>query len=410
MPEDVVGKAVWKRNNHILETYGIKVKGYLDKAYNDLATTTLEAGEDLYDLMLLSPEKFQPLATKGYMLDLNKLNYINMKHDAWMEIPNQQLSMGGRLYYTTNKFLIQDKNRCWLTYYNRDLAKELNLGHFEDFVFDGTWTIEKVIELGKMATFDSDGQPGMTKGDNWGVAVAEYYSFAQLLYGAGFNYMEMGDDGYPKFIGATDYMMKRLDKVYSLTGNNEVYFCDQMVYGGTVDYNDCAYHIFYDQRALIHPSVVSHLDTLSLYCHFDYAPLPNPKYDEAQEMYYSIPNLGNGSLLGVPSTVIDVAFAGYALEVISEQSLNTTYNAYIEEKCLLQNVIDQDAANCLRLVFEGVIYDIAFLSDIGGYGTMTRNELGKYTSNTFERLFNRKIGAAEQELQKIKDAYAALAS
>jgi hypothetical protein len=306
--------------------------------------------------------------------------------------------------------LLQDKNRCWLTFYNRDMAKELNLGHFEDFVFDGTWTIDKVIELGKMATFEKDGQPGMSKFDNWGVVVAEYYSFSQIAYGTGFSFTEKDDNDYPKFVGNTENMMKRLDKAYALTGNSEVYFCDQMVYGGKVDYSDCAYHIFYGGRALIHPGVLSQLDTMPSQCSFEYAPLPNPKYDEKQEMYYSIPNLTNCSLLGVPSTVIDPEFAGYALEVISEQSLNTTYNAYIEEKCLLQNVIDQDAANCLRLVFEGVIYDIAFLSDIGGYGTMTRNELGKYTSNTFERLFNRKIGAAEQELQKIKDAYAALAS
>ena len=235
-----------------------------------------------------------------------------------------------------------------------------------------------------------------------------FQDFAQLLYGAGFNYMEMGDDGYPKFIGATDYMMKRLDKAYALTGNSEVYFCDQMVYGGKVDYSDCAYHIFYGGRALIHPGVLSQLDTMPSQCSFEYAPLPNPKYDEKQDMYYSIPNLTNGSLLGVPSTVIDPEFAGYALEVISEQSVYTTYDAFIEDKCLLQNVIDQDAANCLRLVFDGVTYDIAFITNIGGFGLLMRNDLGKYTTNSFERLHNRFIGAAEIQLEQVKAAYAEL--
>ena len=408
MPEDVVGKAVWKRNNDILQTYGIDVQGYLSKDFNSIAQTTLEAGEDLYDLMLLFPERFHPLAVKGYMLDLYKLDYINMAHDAWMEVPNNQISMGGKLYYTTNKFLLQDKNRCWLTFYNRDMAKELNLGHFEDYVFDGTWTIDKVIELGKQATYEKDGQPGMSKFDNWGVVVAEYYSFSQIAYGTGFSFTEKGEDDYPRFVGNTEPMMRRLDKAYSLTGNNEVYFCDQMVYGGKVDYNDCAYHIFYGGRALLHPGVLSQLDTMPNQCAFEYAPLPNPKYDEKQEMYYSIPNLTNGSLLGVPSTVMEPEFAGYALEVLSEQSLYTTYDAYIEDKCLLQNVVDQDAANCLRLVFEGITYDLAFITNIGGFGMLMRNDLGKYTKNTFERLHNRLIGTAEIELERIKAAYAEL--
>ena len=406
LPEDTVGRAVWERNNLISEIYGIEVKGYLKDDCNEVAATTLESGEDEYDLMLLSPEKFQPLATKGFFLDLYKLDHINMEHDAWMDVPNEQLSMGGRLYYTTNKFLIQDKNRSWLFYYNRDLAKELNLGYFEDMVFDGTWTIDKVIEIGKKATFDSDGEPGMGKKDNWGVAVAEFYSFAQITYGAGFSYTQKGADDYPEFIATSDNMMRRLDKVYELTTNKEVYYCDQSY--GSVNYSDCAYHMFYAKKVLMHPSVVSHMDTLGVYCNFVYAPLPNPKFEEKQEMYYSLPNLGNGSLLGVPSTVFDQDFAGYALEVISERSVNTTYNTYIEDKCLLQQVVDQDAANCLRLVFEGITYDIAFISDIGGYGIMMRNSLGSYSNNTFQRQFNSKLPAAQGVLDEIKEAYAAL--
>ena len=406
LPEDTVGKAVWERNLHIRDTYGINVKGYLKTDCNEVANTTLESGEDEYDLMLLAPEKFQPLATKGFFLDLYKLDYINMEHEAWMEVPNEQLSMGGRLYYTTNKFLIQDKNRSWLFYYNRDLAKELNLGYFEDWVFDGTWTVDKVIEIGKQATYDSDGEPGMGKKDNWGVAVAEFYSFAQIAYGTGFSYTQKAVDDYPEFIADSADMMRRLDKVYELTANKEVYYCDQSY--GSVNYSDCAYHMFYAKKVLMHPSVVSHMDTLGIYCDFVYAPLPNPKFEEKQEMYYALPNLGNGSLLGVPSTVMDPSFAGYALEVISETSVKTTYNKYIEDKCLLQNVVDQDAANCLRLVFEGITYDIAFISDIGGYGIMMRNELGSYSSNTFKRLFSSKLDVAKGVLEDIKTAYAAL--
>jgi hypothetical protein len=124
------------------------------------------------------------------------LEYVNMEHDGWIDYNNEQLTMGGRLYYTSNKFLLQDKNRSFILFYNRDMAKELNLGHFEDMVFDGTWTIDKVIELGKQATSDSDGQPGMTKEDTWGAGAVEYYSFAQWAYGAGYRLTTLGSDGY----------------------------------------------------------------------------------------------------------------------------------------------------------------------------------------------------------------------
>ena len=74
------------------------------------------------------------------------------------EVANESLTMGGKLFYTTNKFLVQDKNRSWSVFYNRDRAQELNLGYFEDYVFDGTWTIDKVTELAKLATYEKDGE------------------------------------------------------------------------------------------------------------------------------------------------------------------------------------------------------------------------------------------------------------
>ena len=406
MPEDVVGQAVWNRNQTILDKYGITVKGYLTDTYNSAAETALGAGEDLYDLMLISPERFHPLAMQGYMLDLYSLDYINTDHDAWMDYPNEQLSMGGRLYYTTNKFLLQDKNRCWGMFYNRDLARELNLGHFEDLVFDGEWTIDKVLEYGKIATYDSDGQPGLTKEDNWGAGASEHYMFCQLAFGSGFRFTEKGADGYPTLIGATDIMMKRLDKVYSLTANRDVYYCDQNF--GTVDWTDCADQMFHRGKILTIAVVMSELQTVGGKIDFEMGVLPNPKYDTNQEEYYSIPNLGNGSLLGVPATVVDTAFAGYALEAISEESADTTYTAFIETNCMLQKAYDEDAAKCLDIIYNGIAYDIAFVSDIGALGTMMWKTLAGSTSNLYARLFTRYQTVAEKQISDIRETYAGL--
>ena len=202
LPEDVVGKAVYNRNQSLLDKYGIAVKGTLVSNNTSKATTMLESGDDLYEMIILPSESFHPLAMQGYLLDMYGLDYVNTDHEGWQAYANQQMGMGGRLFYTTNKFLLQDKHRSWMIYYNRELAQELKLGYFEDFVFDGTWTLDKVNELMKAAAADSDGEVGMTKKDNWGIATQTNYSFSQLAYGAGFRLTETGSDGYPKLVGA----------------------------------------------------------------------------------------------------------------------------------------------------------------------------------------------------------------
>jgi hypothetical protein len=239
--------------------------------------------------------------------------------------------MGGRLYYTSNKFLLQDKHRSFILFYNRDMATELNLGRLEQLVFDGTWTVDKVIELSRQATADTDGQPGMTKEDTWGAGAVEHYSFAQWAYGAGFRFTNPGANGYPELAGASDRIMQILDKVYSLTGNSEVYYCDQME-TGKCDYDDSIETAYYDGRVLVCCIPLSVLEKVPEKVDFAFGVLPNPKFDEEQEDYYALPNLGNGSLFSIPATIVDTAFTGFALQALTEASVDTSYKAYIETK------------------------------------------------------------------------------
>ena len=407
MPEDVVGKAVWTRNQDMLQNYGIKVVGYLEEKTNDKAKTAIESGDDLYDLMLLSPEAFHPFAIEGSLLDLNTLDYINLEHDGWMDYPNENLTIGGKLFYTTNKFLIQDKNRYWGIFYNRDLSKNLGLGSFEELVFDGTWTMDKVIDFAKKATKESDGNADVLgKGDNFGVGASECYNILQLYFGVGFRLSEIDAAGYPALSGATDDMIKRLDKVFELTEDPNAFYCDQD-YGAT-DWKDCVIQQFYKGKILLEPIVLSDLQTLSANVTFKYGVLPNPKYDESQELYYTIPNLGNGSLLGVPVTVVDVPFAGYALELITEKSATTTYTAFIEETCKLQKIQDEDTAKCLDLIYEGVVFDVVFVSNIGGLATVLINNVTQADTNTWSRQFGMKETAVQTAIDDIKTKYEAL--
>lgn len=407
IPEDVVGKAVWNRNQDMLQNYGIKVVGNLQESANDAAKTAIDSGDDLYDLMLISPEAFHPFAIAGSLLDLNTLDYINLEHDGWMDYPNENLTVGGKLFYTTNKFLIQDKNRYWGIFYNRDLSKELNLGKFEELVFEGTWTIDKVIEVAKKATYESDGNADVLgKGDNWGVGASECYNILQLYFGVGFRLSDIDATGYPYLTGATDDMVKRLDKVFELTEDPNAFYCDQD-YGAT-DWKDCVIQQFFKGKVLLEPIVLSDLQTLGANVNFSYGVLPNPKYTADQEQYHTIPNLGNGSLLGVPVTVVDVPFAGYALELITEKSATTTYTAFIEETCKLQKIQDEDTAKCLELIYDGVVFDMVFISNLGGLYTVLINNVTMVKTNQWARLFDRNKTNAQTAIDEIKAAYEAL--
>jgi hypothetical protein len=311
--------------------------------------------------------------------------------------------MGGKLFYTTNKFLLQDKHRAWCLFVNRDLVKEYNLGDIEEMVFDGTWTVEKLLEISKVGSVEFDGADGRTGADRWGLTFSDRYNFTQLIYGAGFRLCENGTDGYPTLIGATDYMVGVLDKIYEIIWDYDAVWVPGI--GNAPDSSGA--FVFEQGRAITHGNCVNKLDVVDLF-QFDYGVLPNPKYDEKQEYYYAIPNLGNGCLFAIPATVEDPSRAGFFLEAISEASVDSSYVAYIETKCKLQDVVDQEAAKCLDIIFDGIVYDIGFISNIGGLGDLAAWNLVKSNTNNYSRMFDRYKANAEFQIQKIRDAYAAM--
>ena len=403
MPEDVVGVAVWNRNMALLDKYGIDVVGIFEKDPKGKAKTSLESGDDIYSLIICPPEELHPFAMEGYLVDMAKAPYIDLDNEAWNSYANKQITMGGKIYYNTNKFLLQDKHRSWSMFYNRTLARELNIGYLEEEVFAGTWTIDKLIEVAKAGSAETDGIDGMTYEDRWGVDLASSYCFTQLLYGGGFRITEIGSSGSPELVGATDHMMSIIDKVYELILNKDDCFTHD-TRPVAADNSREAMDIYFQGRAVIMAEALSELDNMGT-IDFEFGILPNPKFNEDQDDYYAIPNLTNGSLFAIPATVEDVDFAGFALEAISEESAETTYYSYIETKCKLQDAYDEDAAKCLDIIFNGIVYDIAFTSNIGGLGKLVWNMV-HLPSNNYPKVLDRVKKIVDKELKDIKQTYA----
>ena len=405
IPEDVVGQAVWNRNSTIKEKYGLDVVGTLTtEAVHTEARVFIGARDDQYDLIICENDQLLGMAKEENFLNINKLNYIDFTKDCWNDKINEQFTYGDKMYYTSNKFLIQEKHRTWMIWYNRTLAQQLNVGYLEDEVFAGTWTMDRVIEIARETSSEYDGLDGMTSGDRWGFVSSDPYTFGQLAYGCGFRLSDKGADGYPVLVGATDQVMAILDKIFVLSKSQTTSFFSEFRPTSDENIPEMGEKIFKEGRAVLMGHCVSYIDNLDK-LNFKYGVLPNPKYTVEQADYYSMPNWRHGHLFAVPATVNDIEKAGFGLQAISEESVDTSYKAYIDTRCKKQDSEDPDMARCLGIIFDGVVWDVAFIDDLGGVGQIMRRELLQSGSNTFVRLFDKKSKRAKSELAKIKTEY-----
>jgi len=409
LPADVVGQAVYQRNEMIKNKYNFVVRPILTTDIVGMAQNSYTSGDDLYQLVLYKARDVQAHAQQGYLLDLNgdELEHINLDHSAWYQEVNKELAIGGKLYYTTSNFLLQDKHRLWYCFYNRELAADLGLGRFEDMVDNNTWTLENAAQITKQGYAELDGVAGPTKGDRYGLAYSQHYTFACLAFSAGMRLTEKDSRGYPSLVGATDKVMNVIDEVFKLTEDPAVW-CHM-----DHDYDDDEGHPEYKFRdgevVLLH-AFTSFLDMFLKNAYvIDWCALPNPKLDSKQENYAVFPDFSNSCLLAVPYTVTDKEYAGFALEAVTEASTDTTYTAYIEIKCKYQDAYDEECARMLDLCFRSAVYDIGAFCNFGDLFTSLYSGnnygLAGIGRNFYQRYFDSAKTAAQKDIDELIAEY-----
>lgn len=407
LPEEVVGQAVYNRNQALKNKYNFIVTQILVENASEAAKISYESGDDLYDLVLYQPQHVQAHAQEGYLLDLNEVPYVDLEHDSWSQYINEQLTIGDKLYYTSNDFLLLDKSRAFFLFYNRDLAADLKLGYLEDMVDNDTWTLENATKLAKQVYRDVDNN-GPSNADYYGFTMQGSGQFIYMAVSAGFRFTEKDNTGFPKLVGATDKMLNIIDATLDFTADKTVSWCPQSM-KLTSDGDNHPEIIFLDERALLLSMTAAFIE-YSYKLHggtFDFGILPNPKYDTTQEDYCSYPDISLGSVLAVPYTVFDEEMAGFCLEAITEASTDTSYITYIDTKSKYQDAPDEDCARMMDLCFENQVYDIgAFLfNGSKELYTRTSNELQNQNINLYKRLFDACKSSAQSKIDELILSY-----
>jgi len=407
LPEDVVGQEVYNRNQALKSKYNFIVTQTLTDNPAETAKISYESGDDLYDLVLYKPNTVQAHAQEGYLLDLNELEYVNLDHDCWSQYINDQLTIGDKLYYTTNDFVLIDKARAFYLFYNRELAEDLKLGYLEDMVDNNTWTLENATKLSKQTSRDVDNN-GYSSADYFGFASEGASQFIHIALSAGFRFTEKDNDGFPKLVGATDKMLNIIDAALDFTADKNIAWCQQTMgqLGVEADHPEI---MFLDGRVLL-----LHMTTFFIEYNYklrnstiEIGILPHPKYEASQDVYSSSADNYLGAVLAVPYTVFDEDVAGFCLEAISEASTDTTYTTFIDTKCKYQDAPDKDCARMMDLCFENQVYDVGCFLFNGNDELYTRTayDLQKNGVNLYKRLFDTYKKSAQAEIDALVDAY-----
>jgi hypothetical protein len=361
--------------------------------------TLLDSQDDVYDMAIYIPSHVQSHASSGYLLDLNSLPYLDFDHPAWNQLTNEQLTIADKLFYTSNDFLLQDKSRTYCMFYNRELAREFKLGYLEDRVDDHTWTLDYVNDIIHQFATELDGVQGHSIDDGFGIAVTGSRSFAAFCYAAGYR-ISTNVDGYPALVDPDTKILSIIDKVGKFAFDKNVWL-DPAVYSCSDSLVFCA------GNTLLYSCFPSVLESrLNENCHFEFGILPHPKYEvDPTQPYLTQINIVNGSLFAIPYTVSDPARTAFYVEALSEYSVETTYDAFIETKCKVQDSYDELCARMLDLSIQNVAYDIVAICGYGGLYDVIGDSIPSVGQNLYKKLWDAKKKITETAIESLINEY-----
>lgn len=357
-----INDAVWKRNSFMADRLHVQITA--EDAVDPYTTvlSSVQAGEDAYQLVGgLKNECAMPLLKQGVLRDWSTLSALDLTGAWWNQEAIQKLSIQGRQYMMSGSILMSEIDDTLAMVFNKSLQTEYGLDDIYDLVQDGTWTLDKMMNMVEQISVDLDGDGKMTFGtDLFGYAqdpnsMAINWCFSlDLLHG------QMVDDNTYDWGLNPDRISTALEQLSTmLKGSNTN---TKTGYYEGLD-------VFAEGKIYIYAIILSALEIIRE-MEDDFGIIPYPKLDEEQTQYYN--HVGSASpILVIPiSNVSDDARTAAILHALAVSSHEYVRPVYFENVLKGKLSRDPQTQEMLDIIWKSATYDLGYLSGYSPVGTI----------------------------------------
>lgn len=349
---DVLEEAGYKRALAVSELLGVEFDKYETMDVPSTLSTAVMAGEETFDFVLPHCQSGPAaLVTGGLLQPWDDIEYVNFENPWWNKTMQDTISIAGKTYFASG-----DITMTWqgmgAVLFNKDYLDKYKIEEdLYQLVYDGKWTLDKMIELAADKGDDINGDQKMDEHDQYGILLNQPAESIQLSAGQPFT--KADDDGCPVLAMGGEKMVTLVEKYYKLMTSPDTF---NTPYGSTSYATSIFRDIFLAGRSFLTIIDVGGLYTQLREVEHEFGLLPMPKYDEAQEGYYSGCAAG---IIGIPVNA-DPERTGAIAEALAYYSYEYVRPAFFDEVLQHKSLRDEDSYNMLTMMHEGKVFDFAY--------------------------------------------------
>ncbi len=384
---DAIDQSIYLRNLQTLDRLNLKMnwKEIAGNAaapeYINEATIANQSGGE-YDMYVCYSNFASSLMMNGVLRNLLEYEYLDFSHPWWPQEMLNDCTIADKLYFCTGDI---STNLVFMTsavFFNKTLASEYKVDELVkqsygsdglyDLVKDGKWTYEALMTLSANTYADKDQDGKKSLGDiygfgTYGTLIDNFY------YGADQKTVVAKDGGFALSSDFTN--TDRVTNILTEVGRFLLYSGDAMFYEGFEPARDsfaASLNLF--SLAPASHAYVTHFKTDGL----KYGVLPVPKYEAEQDKYYSVHSFPY-SMYGISSATDKAEMTSAYIQVLGEESYNTSRVTIIENTLQLRYADDMSDSEMWQIVIDSQCFDLGriFSRQLG------KNENEALTVNLF---------------------------
>lgn len=355
----ILDAAVHKRNMSVEALYNVKLdtewrnttaNQQSPEGYRALVQEAT-AGDTNYDLCVIPGYDVSELAYGGYLTDLNKLPYFDSTATWYDQKANETFDFGGSLFFTAGDYGINLMDQTYCIAFNKKLAEEYGVEDLYDLVRTNKWTLEKMYEIAKSVSSDTDG-------DGTNDVYGNLY-WVDSIYGAlnaaGQKLVTLNDDNLTYELSANNEVTNDvLRDFYDMVMNEQV----SLKYQHNSTSKEYV-NIFSGDQALFFLTTIGTLGEFRD-METDYGILPYFLYSETQTEYANTVAPFYMNYMCVPLVVENYDRTSAVMEAIGYYSEQIIIPAYYEKTLTGQYVRDTESSDMLDIIFETRAYDLGY--------------------------------------------------
>lgn len=365
---NIVNDAVYKRNMAVEDMLGIKLKVTLSPStgvysVGDTIRTAVNSGDAIYDITTMPGYVHTTYILEGNFYNLKDIGNLDLTKYYWTQGFNDIMSNGTKQYVASGAYSLSMYRNMYITLYNKDIFASRGLEDLYELTLNGKWTISKLSEMTKDIYMDLNGDSRRDAGDMYGYVGGGSTSTDPFWVALGMRFLNL-ENGEYVFSTNTEKMVDIVDKMQELLFKNEGTHKVGLAGAGDGAYDTDIISIFSESRTAICTTMVFQLESYLMSSAFtdSYGIAPMPKYDEAQENYYTHIQDQLTVMSAVATTKEeDLPMIGAVMEAISAESYKHVYNAYYETALSYRYLQNDESVVMLNLIYRSIRIEGAFI-------------------------------------------------